>query len=73
MMVIAMVTLDYPLIDHTFGCEKGYPNTNVLTASSSLYSIMFQAPLLIGCDVKNRTSETLEILSNKSNSSYHRL
>ena len=26
---------------------------------------MFQAPLLIGCDVRNMTSETMEILSNK--------
>lgn len=26
---------------------------------------MFQAPLLIGCDVRNMTSETLEILGNK--------
>lgn len=26
---------------------------------------MFQAPLLIGCDVRNMTSETIEILSNK--------
>jgi alpha-galactosidase len=26
---------------------------------------MLQAPLLIGCDVRNMTSETMEILSNK--------
>lgn len=26
---------------------------------------MVQAPLLIGCDVRNMTAETLEILSNK--------
>jgi hypothetical protein len=29
------------------------------------YLVMFQAPLLIGCDVRNMTSETTEILSNK--------
>lgn len=27
--------------------------------------MMLQAPLLIGCDVRNMTSETMEILSNK--------
>jgi hypothetical protein len=29
------------------------------------FLVMFQAPLLIGCDVRNMTSETTEILSNK--------
>jgi hypothetical protein len=29
------------------------------------FRVMFQAPLLIGCDVRNMTSETKEILSNK--------
>ena len=27
--------------------------------------VMLQAPLLIGCDVRNMTSETMKILSNK--------
>ena len=27
--------------------------------------VLLQAPLLIGCDVRNMTAETLEILSNK--------
>ena len=27
--------------------------------------IIFEAPLLIGCDVRNMTSETVKILSNK--------
>ena len=45
--------------------ERRCPNPNVLTASSSLYTVMLQAPLLIGCDVRNMTSETMEILSNK--------
>lgn len=44
--------------------ERICPTPNGLTAT--LYTvIMLQAPLLIGCDVRNMTSETMEILSNK--------
>lgn len=32
---------------------------------SRLQPVWFQAPLLIGCDVRNMTSQTFEILSNK--------
>jgi hypothetical protein len=34
-------------------------------ANNSLCTGMLQAPLLIGCNVRNMTSETLEILGNK--------
>lgn len=30
-----------------------------------MFSWFFQAPLLIGCDVRNMTTETFEILSNE--------
>jgi hypothetical protein len=43
--------------------ERRCPTPNGLTAT--IYTVMLQAPLLIGCDVRNMTSETMEILSNK--------
>ncbi|ONM18896.1 Alpha-galactosidase 3 [Zea mays] len=43
--------------------KRRCPTPNGLTAT--IYIVMLQAPLLIGCDVRNMTSETMEILSNK--------
>lgn len=40
-------------------------NFFVYPRSHSIPMVLLQAPLLIGCDVRNMTAETFEILSNK--------
>lgn len=42
-----------------------YINLFMFNHILKIFSLNFQAPLLIGCDIRNLTPETFELVSNK--------